>query len=138
MKTTIIIACIAFATSAQAQDTTTAVSGPHGGLLKTVENYKIETLNSYGCITAYLFDRNLTSIPNKSVSGDAMFFYNNGVSLNKFLIPSGTDAFTTDVLNLDYYYYTVQFKVNEKMISAKFDNFLGIAIKENSKKTIYK
>ena len=45
MKTTLIIACIALATSTQAQDTTTAVSGPHGGVLKTVEHYKIETIN---------------------------------------------------------------------------------------------
>lgn len=135
MKTTLLIACIALATSVKAQDTTTAVSGPHGGLLKTVENYKIETINSYGCVTAYLFDAGLTPIPNKSVSGEALFFYNNGASLNKYLIPSGTDAFMVDVLDLNYYYYTIQFNVNEKMISTRFDNFLGIANKEVGKKT---
>ena len=68
MKTKIIIAFIVLITSAKAQDTIQYVSGPHGGLLKTVENYKIETINSYGCITAYLFESTLTVIPNKFIS----------------------------------------------------------------------
>lgn len=133
MKTKIIIALIVIITSAKAQDTINFASGPHGGLLKSVENYKIETINSYGCITAYLFDGSLKIIQNKFASGTIMFFYNNGASLNNYLIPSGTDSFTADVSNNDYYYYMIHFKVNGKMISTRFDNLYKIAEKEIKK-----
>jgi len=133
MKTKIIIAFIVMITNANAQDTINYVSGPHGGLLKSVENYKIETVNSYGIITAYLFDGTLTLIPNKFTSGNIMFFYNNGASLNHYLIPSGTDSFTAKVSNTNYYYYTIHFKVDGKFINTRFENVLGIAEKENDK-----
>ena len=130
MKTKLIIAFIVLVTSAKAQDTINYITGPHGGLLKTVENYKIETINSYGCITAYLFDVGLKAIPNKFISGTIMFFYSNGASLNNYLIPTGSDSFTADVSNTDYYYYIIHFKINEKIISARFNNLSGIAEKE--------
>ncbi len=133
MKTKIIIALIVIIVSVKAQDTINPVSGPHGGLLKSVENYKIETINSYGCITAYLFDGSLTLIQNKFISGSIMFYYINGVSLNNYLIPSGTDSFTVDVSNINYFYYIIHLKVNGKYISTRFDNFSGIAEKENKR-----
>ena len=133
MKTKIIIAFIVLATSVKAQDSTAYMSGPHGGLLKNVEEYKIEVINTYGCITAYLFDGTLKVIPNKYISGSIMFFFSNGVSLNKYLIPSGSDGFMTDVSNTDYYYYSISFTVNKKIIRARFDNSLGIAEKEKKK-----
>lgn len=133
MKTKLIIALIVIVTSAKAQNTASFITGPHGGLLKSVENYKIETINSFGCITAYLFEGNLTVSPNKFVSGSIMFFYNNDASLNNYLIPIGTDGFTADVSNKDYYYYTIHFKVNGKLISTRFENLYGIAEKEFKK-----
>lgn len=130
MKTKIIIAFIVLITNVKAQGTAYYVSGPHGGLLKTVENYKIETINSYGCITAYLFEKTLTVIPNKFVSGSIMFFYENGASLNNNLIPIGTEGFTVDVSNSNYLYYTIHFKVAGKLISTRFENLSGIAEKK--------
>lgn len=130
MKSLILIAFIILVTNIKAQDTINYMSGPHGGLIKTVQEYKIETINTYGCITAYVFDSKLTSIPNKFMSGSIMFFYSNGASLNNYLIPFGTDAFTADVSNINYYYYTIHFKVNGKTISTRFDNYLGIADKD--------
>ncbi len=130
MKTKIIIAFIILVTSIKAQDTTSYVTGPHGGLLKNVENYKVEVINTYGCITAYLFDSTVMLIPNKFISGSIMFFYNNDMHLNKYLIPNGTDGFTVDVASADYYYYVIHFKVNEKTISTRFENFAGLADKE--------
>lgn len=133
MKIKIIIAFIVLIASAKAQDTINYLSGPHGGLLKSVENYKIETINTYGCITAYLFDGTLTLIPNKFVSGNITFFYNNGASLNNNLVLTGTDSFTADVANINYQYYIIYFKVNEQYISTRFNNYLGIAEIENKK-----
>lgn len=133
MKTLIIMAFIVFTTSTKAQDTINNVSGPHGGLLKIVDNYKIEAINSYGCITAYVFDRNLKLISNKLISGTILFFYGDGASLNNYLVPSGIDGFTVDISNVNYHYYTIQFKVGGKLISARFNNFSGIAEKESKK-----
>ncbi len=130
MKSYIILALIFLVTSIRAQDSLHYMSGPHGGLLKTVEEYNIETINTYGCITAYVFDKSFTIIPNKFISGSILFFYNNGATLNNYLIPSGTDGFTADVPSINYYYYTIHFKVNGKVISARVDNYLGIAEKE--------
>lgn len=127
MKSQILIAFIILATNVKAQDTINYVTGPHGGLLKTVEEYKIETINTYGCITAYVLDSKLTVIPNKFISGSILFFYSNGASLNNYLVPIDTEGFTADVANINYYYYTIHFKVNGKTISTRFDNYLGIA-----------
>lgn len=119
--------------SAKAQDTINYVTGPHGGLLKSVENYKIEVINMYGCISAYLFDGSLKIIPNKYLSGNILFFFDNNVSLNKYLIPEGTDGFSEDVSNANYYYYIIQFKLNEKRITARFNNSYSIAELEKNK-----
>lgn len=134
MKTKIIIAFIALVTSTKAQDTTNYASGPHGGILRTVENYNIETINSYGCITAYLFDASLKVIPNKFLSGTIMFFYNNEVSLNKYLVPIGTDGLLADITGEGYNYYILNILVNGRFISSRYNNFFGIAEKENKKK----
>jgi hypothetical protein len=130
MKTKIIIAFIILIASAKAQDSSNYITGPHGGLLKNAENYKIEVINTFGCITAYLYDDTLIAIPNKFISGNIMFFFNNGVSLNNYLIPYGTDGFTVDVSNSNYYYYTIHFKVANKIINSRFENYSGLAKKE--------
>ena len=136
MKTKIIIAFIVFAVSGKAQDSTNGVSGPHGGLLKTVENYKIETINSYDCVTAYLFDKTLNVIPNKFISGTIMFFYNNEARLNNYLVPSGQDSFTADVPNIYYSYYIIRFNVNGKFISGRFNGSSGLVERDNKKALI--
>lgn len=131
MKTKIIIAFIVITTSLKAQDPTLYISGPHGGLLKTVENYKIEFIPAFDCITTYLFDTDFKVIPNKFITGSIMFFYTNEGSLHKYLLPNGTDSFSADVPNANYNYCIMDFKINEKSIRVKFDGFLGIAKKEN-------
>ena len=130
MKIKIIIALMILVTSTKAQDTTSCVSGPHGGLLKTVENYKIEFISTYDCITTYLFDADFKAIPNKFIEGSIMFFYNNEVSLHKYLIPSGTDSFNADVPSATYNYCLMDFTINHRSIKVRFDNFSGIAKKE--------
>jgi hypothetical protein len=127
MKIKIIIAFIVLITSARAQDTINYVTGPHGGLLKSVENYRVEVINTYGCITAYLFNSSLTIIPNKYLSGTIMFYFDNNVTLNKYLIPEGTDGFSVDVSNANYYYYVIQFRQNEKTITTRFNNAWSLA-----------
>jgi hypothetical protein len=130
MKTKIMIAFIVLVTSAKAQDTTTYVSGPHGGLLKTIENYKIEFISTYDCITTYLFDVDFIAIPNKFIEGSIMFFYNNEVSLYKYLIPSGKYSLNADAPGASYNYCLMDFTINHKSIKIRFDNFSGIAQKE--------
>lgn len=132
MKTKIIIAFIVLITSVKAQDTTSYVNGPHGGLLKTVENYKIEFIYTFDCITTYLFDVDFNVIPNKFIVGSITFFYNKEVSLHKYLIPSGTDSFRADVPSANYNYCIMDFKINQKSIRVKFDNFSGIVKKEKN------
>ena len=125
-----MIAFIVLVTSAKAQDTTTYVSGPHGGLLKTIENYKIEFISTYDCITTYLFDVDFIAIPNKFIEGSIMFFYNNEVSLYKYLIPSGKYSLNADAPGASYNYCLMDFTINHKSIKIRFDNFSGIAQKE--------
>lgn len=131
MKTKLIIALFILTASIKAQDSALNVTGPHGGLVKTVENYNIEFTHTFDCITTYLFDTDFKVIPNTFISGSAMFFFNNSVSLHKYLIPSGTDSFSVDVPNASYNYCLLDFKINQKSIRVKFDNYLGIVKKEN-------
>lgn len=126
MKEKIIIALIVLVSTIKAQDTTNSIN-PHGGILKTIQNYKIEVVESYGCVSVYVYDATLKSISNRGITGEILFVYDNDASLNAKLKPVGNDGFIAEVLNSNYYYYTVHLKIHGKIIKSKFDNISGLA-----------
>jgi len=130
MKTKIMIAFCFFITGIKAQDSTMYVTGPHGGVLKTTENYKVEFISTFDCVTTYVYDEDCHLIPNKFISGSIMFFYDHEITLHKYLVPVGTDRFIADLPGATYIYCTMDFKINKKTIEVRFENFSGVANKE--------
>ncbi len=133
MKEKCIIAFMILVSSIKAQDTTHIINAPHGGILKNIQSYKIEAVESYGCVSIYVYDDALKPIPNKGISGEILFFYNNDAGINVALIPKLNNSFVAEVLNSDYYYYTVNLKVNNNTIKAKFNNLTGLADRKSEK-----
>lgn len=116
--------------NAQAQDTLNNMSGPHGGRLKTVQNYKIEMLGSYRRVITYLFDKDLKPISNKGISGNILFFYTGNASLNIKLKPYEHNGFFAEVSAIDYFYCIVNLNIYGNTISSTFDNLSELAKKE--------
>jgi hypothetical protein len=133
MKTIITIVLALTMYNAQAQDTISNVSGPHGGKLKSVQNYKIEMLGSYRRVITYLYDNDLKPISNKGINGNILFFYNDNASLNMKLKSYETNGFYAEVSAIDYFYCIVNLTVYGKTISAKFDNLSQLAEKDKKK-----
>jgi hypothetical protein len=129
MKLKIFIALLAFTTATRAQDADTCNYGPHGGLLNTVKNYKIESLSEFGCVTVYIYDKSLTAISNKFASGEIVFFYDHAMTITKRLTPRGVDEFNVDVSNNSYTSYKVHFMMKEETIESRFLNYLEFVTK---------
>ena len=133
MRTTLIIAFIILVSNINAQDTIKNVGGPHGGILKSVESYKIEMLITYNRIYAYLYNKNVEPIRNKNITGEVVFVYEDNASLNIKLNPYENDGFIADVANPNYSYCTINFNIYGKMITTKFENQPELAKKEKKK-----
>lgn len=130
MKTLLFLVSFVFFTGLKAQDSTYSIGKMHGGVLKTVGDYKIEVLNSYKSVTVYIFDKNNKTVANKDITGMVSFYYTHDASLDKKLIPSEEDCFIAEVSNLNYYYCVVRLSIHGKAVSAKFFNIAGIAEKK--------
>jgi len=134
MKTVLLLISFVFLTSLKAQDSTYSIGKTHGGVLKTVGDYKIEVLNSYKSVTVYISDKNNKKIANKGIEGMVSFYYTHDASLDKKLIPTDEDCFIAEVSNLNYYYCVVRLSIRGKVISTKFFNISGIAEKTDEPK----
>ena len=117
--------------NANAQDTISNISGPHGGRIKTIQNYNIEVLGTYHRVITYLFDKDLKPISNKGINGNILFFYADNASLNIKLKPYEINGFFAEISATDYYYCVVNLSIYGKTISSKFDNLSQLAEKEN-------
>lgn len=133
MKTIMTIVFAMTMNHAQAQDTLSNISGPHGGRLKSVQNYKIEMLGSYRRVITYLFDKDLKPISNKGINGNVLFFYADNASLNVKLKPYETNGFYAEISAIDYFYCIVNLNVYGNTISSKFDNLSQLAEKDKKK-----
>jgi hypothetical protein len=133
MKTIMTIVLAMTMYNVHAQDTISNVSGPHGGKLKAVQNYKIEMLGSYRRVITYLYDKDLKPISNKGINGNILFFYNDNASLNIKLKSYEDNGFYAEVSAIDYFYCIVNLTVYGKTISSKFDNLSQLAEKDKKK-----
>ncbi|MEI8137726.1 MAG: hypothetical protein WCH21_10420 [Bacteroidota bacterium] len=133
MKTIVIIAFAIFASNIKAQEPIKNIGGPHGGTMKSEQNYKIEMLPSYKQILVYLYDKDVKPIANKGINGEVLFFYGEDVSLNMKLKACEDDGFIAEVAAPNYFYCVVKFNINGKTITTKFENQLELVEKEEKK-----
>lgn len=133
MKIKAIITFVILTMNVMAQDVSENKVGPKGGVIKYVQGYNIEMINSIRYLSVYLYDKNLNSIPNDGILSEVIFCYAYDECLNKPLNPNGKYGFIVNIANPDYNYCDINLIINGKFISAKFDNVIGLTDKGNRK-----
>lgn len=95
--------------------------GPHGGRLKSVDNFNIEVKVVSPGFHVYLLDKQLNSINNKGMSCEIRFFLYDNTILDVALKPFGNDGFMVESSLTGYHSYNVIFYAFGKQIKAKFE-----------------
>jgi hypothetical protein len=96
--------------------------GPHGGKVKAVEKFNIETKIVFPRFYAYLLNDKLEPINNKGMTCEIQFSFPDSIQTSLPLKPEGTDGFSIETSVSDYSSYRVTFMAFGKPISAKFEN----------------
>ncbi len=98
-------------------------SGIHGGKVKSVGEYYIETKVLPDCVYAYLLIEEDKPISNINSSCEITFYFNNKKSINLHLKPFRDDGFFAPGEELlGYTAFNIQFILNGKSISTTFEN----------------
>lgn len=134
MKTLFTIILAALISTLSAQAIIKNGTGPHGGSLNVEQGYKIEMIHPPGSVIVYLFDKDMSPISNKDIRAEIMFLYSGNATLNKPLVVSEKNGFTTEVVNQYYFYSIVTFNIAGKIITSKFENPVGMAKKNEELK----
>src|ERR1035437_5687794 len=94
----------------------TTTGGPHGGSLQKVENYHIEMKAFNTNIYTYLLDEKLKPISNKEMSCTIQFFFNDSVTTDARMKPTGEDGFILESNAIAYRSCKVAFKMPGKTL----------------------
>lgn len=104
--------------------------GPHGGVVKKVDNYNIEVKAPYPAIYAFLLDKNLKPINNKGLFCEIRFFPPDDIPIDVNLQPYEGDGFKIESSAIAYGTFRVTFHVSGKSVSAMFYNENAIVLKK--------
>jgi hypothetical protein len=129
MKTLLIIVLSMTMSSTRAQEKNIVQIGPKGGIVKTIQNYNIELLNSVSIIYVYIYDKSLNAVSNDGVLSEIVFCYPYDECLNKPLTTMGKNGFTVSVANPRFDYCDITLIINGIPVKAKFMNSTNIAEK---------
>ncbi|MBA3680932.1 MAG: hypothetical protein H0W73_07160 [Bacteroidetes bacterium] len=105
----------------------TQTKGPHGGIIKKIQNYYIEINTPGKFIYTYLLDKKLNTISNKEVTCDVKFSLPDSTSFNLKLKPHTDGGFIGENLN-GFYGCIVTFTAFGKTLSAKYENASVLAV----------
>jgi hypothetical protein len=119
MKAILISYFLLFAlTQTKAQE---VLTGVHGGRIKIIEGYKIETLGCDNYLEIYLYNEASEPLFNNGISGSVKFFYENK-NLTYSVQPYGIDGFTCKIVSSDFSHYEVSLDLLNKLhLSASFN-----------------
>lgn len=96
--------------------------GPHGGRVKSVDNYNVEMKVTNHNFQAFLLDHQLNPISNEGVTCEMRFFLSEGSTLDVDLKAFGDDGFVVESSLKGYHFYNVIFYAFGKQIKAKFED----------------
>lgn len=111
-------------------------NSPHGGKIKKVGTYFIEALSKDNKVYFFLLDDKKKAISNEKSTGSVQILLADGKTKTIVLTAVGVDGFlVNDALVTSYSKANVTFKVNSKIVSAKFSNELNKIDHYHEKKT---
>jgi hypothetical protein len=129
MKSILVMALSFVLIQAKAQENNVVRTGPNGGLLKTVQYYNIEMLQSISSVNVYVFDKSLNPLSNNGILAEIIFCYAHDVCLNKSLIADNRNGFFVTITNSQFDYCDIHLFIDGKEIQVKFNNSTCIAEK---------
>jgi hypothetical protein len=129
MKSILIMALSIILLQVNAQESKVVRTGPNGGLLKTVQYYNIEMLQSISSVNVYVFDKSLNPLSNNGILAEIIFCYAHDVCLNKSLIADNRNGFFVTITNSQFDYCDIHLFIDGKEIQVKFNNSTCIAEK---------
>ena len=127
MKSILVMALSFVLLQAKAQENNVVRTGPNGGLLKSVQNYNIEMLQSISSVNVYVYDKSLNPLSNNGILAEIIFCYAHDVCLNKSLIANNRNGFFVTITNSQFDYCDIHLFINGKDIQVKFNNSIGLA-----------
>lgn len=96
--------------------------GPHGGRVKSVDDYTIETKVTDEFIYAYLLDKKSKPMSNKGVKCKMRFLFSDKPYIDLVLSPFEKDGFKIRSNVAGYYSFHIHFQLFGKIISTTFEN----------------
>ena len=105
-------------------------TGPHGGRVKKVENFNIETKTNYSEYYTYLLNNKNEPISNKGISCEIEFLFLDNTSLDFPLKKYQEDGFKLESSITGYESYRITFYAFGKAIATTFENESAI-VKKN-------
>jgi hypothetical protein len=129
MKSILVMALSFVLLQAKAQENNLVRTGPNGGLLKSVQNYNIEMLQSISSVNVYVYDKSLNPLSNNGILAEIIFCYAHDVCLNKSLIANNRNGFFVTITNSQFDYCDIHLFIDGKEIQVKFNNSTCIAEK---------
>ena len=124
MKTLSFLPCmltltgaLTFSNAMQAQDH--EHGSPHGGTVVTAGNYHVEMVQAGDKLEFYLLDGSEKTLPNKGVTGSAMFQFADKKTANMEMTAKGDDHFELVLTNASEFTVIVTFTKGEEKISAR-------------------
>jgi len=122
----LLLAVLIIAVTIFASWYTSPANGPHGGVLKKTGDYYIEMKNPENYFFAYLLDKKLKTVSNKTILADVRFFMPDSTVVDVKLMPGPDNSFTTKSIP-GFTACKIIFKISDNEISASFENQVKIA-----------
>lgn len=125
IKSMAFIVCLLMAgtTISYAQISDNAVKTPHGGIIQTAGDYRIEMVERDNSLSFYVLDAKGKTISNKGVTGSVVFeFFNKTKASNPISLDINNALFAEVPKANVYTYCTISVIVKGKTISARFRN----------------
>lgn len=101
----------------------TSIAAPHGGSIKTADNYKVEMVDCYEYVEVYLYELDMCPVLNRGFSGQIDFYFPNNDCYSSKLYYYGVDAFTAEVTQHCYTGCSVNLHGVGVSIKAEFSGF---------------
>lgn len=102
--------------------------GPHGGTLKKAGGYFIEIKNFEKILSVYLLDQKLKPVKIKGITGEVKLIFADNTDMT---IPlKNTEERFTCKLPEGMFFCKIMFKVNDKPVSATYENAGQVVLKK--------
>lgn len=97
-------------------------AAPHGGAVAKAGNYHIEMVKSGDAVVFYLLDATKKPLPNKGLTGTAVFAFGDGTSATMEMETMGDDRLRVVLFTASDFTVQVTLIVDKEQVNARFES----------------